>query len=411
MKSLVANQIHTSTSSGTRRTCLDRRRRRGDLRTRVLTRASSSSDGGLGLAGGLLSSLTGTLRGGRKGGKGGKGRTSIGRETSITTNEMGFGTWSWGNKLLWGYDESQDEELRQVFDLMVDNGVTFFDTADSYGTGKLEGRSEELLGRFARGRAARGDTTRVHIATKLAGYPWRTFSSRQWVDACRASLRRMGLEKISMAQLHWSTANYQPVQERVMWDGLVAMYDAGLVDAVGVSNYGPKQLRKIHAYLDKRGVPLASCQIQYSLLSRGKLQRDCKAACDDLGVTMVAYSPLGLGMLTGSYEVDDRGNWPALPNPRRILFNKVMPGAGPLLQTLGEVAAARGKTMSQVAINYCVSTGTVPIAGARNLEQARGNLGAIGWRLREGEVRALEIASDAVLKRTGGMQQNIFQTD
>ena len=70
----------------------------------------------------------------------------------------------------------------------------------------------------------------MHIATKLAGYPWRTFSSRQWVDACRASLDRMGLEKISMAQLHWSTANYQPVQERVMWDGLVAMYDAGLAD-------------------------------------------------------------------------------------------------------------------------------------------------------------------------------------
>lgn len=337
-------------------------------------------------------------------------RTQIGQNTSITTNEIGFGTWAWGNKLLWGYDESQDEELQQVFDLMVANGVTFFDTADSYGTGKLEGRSEELLGKFTRARRAGRDRTNVHIATKLAGYPWRTFSSKQWVDACRASLERMGLEKMSMAQLHWSTANYQPVQERVMWDGLVAMYDAGLVDAVGVSNYGPKQLRKIHNYLDSRGVPLASCQIQYSLLSRGKLQQDCQAACRDLGVTMIAYSPLGLGMLTGTYAPEDRANWPRLPNPRSILFSKVMPEAGPLLETLAEVARVRGKTISQVAINYCVSTGTVPIAGARNLRQAEGNLGAIGWRLREGELRALEEASDVVMRRTGGMQQNIFQT-
>ncbi len=337
-------------------------------------------------------------------------KTSIGpQNTGITTNEMGFGTWAWGNKLLWGYDESQDEELERVFELMVDNGVTLFDTADSYGTGKLEGRSEELLGRFTRQGRARGDRTNVHIATKLAAYPWRTFSSKQWVSACRASLARMGLEKMSMAQLHWSTANYQPIQERVMWEGLAAIYDAGLVDAVGVSNYGPKQLSKIKRYLDGRGVPLASCQIQYSLLSRGKLQRDCKAACDDLGVTMIAYSPLGLGMLTGSYSPNERGNYPRLPNPRGILFDKVMPGAGPLLETMREVADGRNKTMSQVAINYCITKGTVPIAGARNLKQAEGNLGAIGWRLRDGEVRALEEASDKVLKATGGMQQNIFQ--
>lgn len=143
-------------------------------------------------------------------------KTSIGpQNTGITTNEMGFGTWAWGNKLLWGYDESQDEELERVFELMVDNGVTLFDTADSYGTGKLEGRSEELLGRFTRQGRARGDRTNVHIATKLAAYPWRTFSSKQWVSACRASLARMGLEKMSMAQLHWSTANYQPIQEQI----------------------------------------------------------------------------------------------------------------------------------------------------------------------------------------------------
>lgn len=99
------------------------------------------------------------------------------------------------------------------------------------------------------------------MATKLAAYPWRLAPS-QWVAACRASLARTGQDRVALAQLHWSTANYAPLQERLMWDGLVAIYEEGLADAVGVSNFGPKQLAKIKAYLDKRGVPLAAVQVQ-----------------------------------------------------------------------------------------------------------------------------------------------------
>ena len=99
------------------------------------------------------------------------------------------------------------------------------------------------------------------MATKLAAYPWR-LAPGQWVGAARASLARTGLDRLPLVQLHWSTSNYAPLQERLMWDGLVAIYEEGLAEAVGVSNYGPKQLAKIKAYLDKRGVPLASVQVQ-----------------------------------------------------------------------------------------------------------------------------------------------------
>ena len=92
------------------------------------------------------------------------------------------------------------------------------------GTGRLNGRSEQLLGRFLDeypgSAAARSN---VRIATKLAAYPWR-LAPQQWVGACRASLARTGQERLALAQLHWSTANYAPLQERLMWDGLVAMY-------------------------------------------------------------------------------------------------------------------------------------------------------------------------------------------
>lgn len=320
---------------------------------------------------------------------------------------MGFGTWAWGNKLLWDYNEEDDEELQRVFNLMVSKGINVFDTADSYGTGSLEGRSEVLLGKFAKEYpGSNAVRNQIHIATKLAAFPWR-ITPNQWVKACSSSLNRIGANKISMAQLHWSTANYAPVQERLMWDGLVAIYDAGLVEAVGLSNYGPKQLKKIHKYLSDRGVPVASCQIQYSLLSRGSLQENVKAVCDDLGIAMIAYSPLGLGMLTGRYSPEDRSGYPSLPNPRSILFNRVLPGAGPLLQVMEEIGTQRNKTMSQIAINWCICKGTVPIAGARNLEQAEANLGALGWRLSESEIIELEKASDLIPK---GMTQNIFQT-
>lgn len=312
---------------------------------------------------------------------------------------------AWGNKLLWDYEEGNDEELQRVFDLVVSRGINLFDTADSYGTGKLNGRSEYLLGKFIREyRGSKRVKDNVHIATKLAAYPWRLTPS-QWVKACRSSVERIGVEKISMAQLHWSTANYAPVQERLMWDGLVAIYEEGLVDAVGLSNYGPKQLAKIHKYLTSRGVPLSSVQIQYSLLSRGPMQEAAKAACDDLGIALIAYSPLGLGMLTGKYSPTDRSSYPG--GPRGFLFNSIVPKAQPLYEVMSDIATTRKKTMSQVAINWCIAKGTVPIPGARNLQQAEQNLGAIGWKLGDGEVRALEEAANMIPR---AMTQNIFQT-
>lgn len=320
----------------------------------------------------------------------------------LKVSPMGLGTWSWGNQLLWGYDKSMDPELQQLFNLVVSKGINIFDTADSYGTGFLNGRSEELLGQFVREYPGSDkERNNICIATKLAPYPWR-ITSGQFVAACKGSLRRLGMEQLGIGQLHWSTANYQPLQERALWDGLVALHDEGLVQAVGVSNYGPKQMQQIHKHLEKRGVPLAAAQVQYSLLSRGPQQEETRAACQDLGVQMIAYSPLALGMLSGKY---DKGTLPQ--GPRAALFKQILPGAQPLLQVLQEVATTRRKTVPQVAINWCMCQDTIPIPGAKNLQQAEGNLGSLGWHLSSGEQAALAEAADMVPR---GMIQNIFQT-
>ncbi|XWS61395.1 hypothetical protein CRYUN_Cryun07bG0122500 [Craigia yunnanensis] len=286
----------------------------------------------------------------------------------LTVSPMGFGTWAWGNQLLWGYQQSMDSELQQVFNLAVENGINLFDTADSYGTGRLNGQSEKLLGKFIREfRGEKRIQDEIVIATKFAAYPWR-LTPGQFVQACRASRDRMQIEQIGIGQLHWSTANYAPPQELALWGGLVAMYE----------------------------------KVQFSLLSMGEDQMEIKNICNSLGIRMISYSPLGLGMLTGKYTPS------RLPRgPRGLLFKQILPGLEPLLVSLREIAKKRSKTIPQVAINWCISKGTIPIPGVKTMKQAEENLGALGWHLSSNELLQLDYAAQESPQR---MIQNIFQT-
>jgi pyridoxine 4-dehydrogenase len=314
---------------------------------------------------------------------------------------MGCGTWAWGNRLLWGYDESMDDQLQGVFNLCVSNGVTLFDTGDSYGTGKLNGRSEQLLGRFA--KAYQGvNQENICIATKLAAYPWR-LTRKSMMNACKSSAERLG-RNVDLVQMHWSTANYAPWQEAALLDGLADLYEQGLVKGVGLSNYGSKRLQWVHKRFQERGVPIATLQVQYSLLSTYPVtELGLKEVCDDLGIKLIAYSPLGLGILTGKYT--DKSKYP--PGIRNFLFKQLIPKAQPLLSCLQKIAESRNKTMSQVALNWCICKGTIPIPGAKNMEQAQQNIGALGWYLDSGEVEELDRVAASLEKK---MVQNIFQT-
>ncbi|XP_065863109.1 pyridoxal reductase, chloroplastic isoform X1 [Euphorbia lathyris] len=320
----------------------------------------------------------------------------------MSVSPMGFGTWAWGNQLLWGYQQSMDTQLQDTFNLALDNGINLFDTADSYGTGRLNGQSERLLGKFIRefpGKQKRDD---IVIATKFAAYPWR-LTPGQFVNACR-SVSQVIIGKVaSRANRHRSiTLVYCKLRSSTRISTLGWFSGNGLVRAVGVSNYGPKQLLKIHDYLKVRGVPLCSAQVQFSLLSMGKDQMEIKKVCDSLGIRLIAYSPLGLGMLTGKYTSS------TLPfGPRALLFKQILPGLDPLLSALREIAERRHKTIPQVAINWCICNGAIPIPGVKSVKQAKENLGALGWRLSSDELLQLEYAASECPRK---MVQNIFQT-
>jgi len=164
---------------------------------------------------------------------------------------------------------------------------------------------------------------------------------------------------------------------------------------VGVSNYDVAQTRRAAAALGRRGLKLASNQAPYSLLNRRVEKSGLLAFCKDLGVRVIAYSPIEKGILSGKYTP---GHLP--PGLRRRIYSReYVERVQPLIALLRNLGQAHGgKTPAQVALNWAICKGALPIPGAKNAEQARQNAGALGWRLTSGEVASLDAASEQVVK-------------
>jgi len=299
---------------------------------------------------------------------------------------LGLGAWAWGDTLFWGYDDKKDNELAEVFDYSVSKGVKLFDTAEVYGLG----RSETLLGQFAARNPAASD---IEVATKFAALPWRT-KPGDVLEAAKRSTERLG-RPIDLYQIHFPNA----WANEAYWDGLAEAVSSGLVKAAGVSNYGVDALRACHAKLKSRGIPLVSNQIQMSLIYPFALENGLVDTCKELGVDVLAYSPLGLGMLTGKFALPDQ-----LPEgPRKGIAEQFLrdPNFEALLGTMRDVGASKlpgGETASpaQVALAWCMAEGACPIPGARTLKQASSNIAAVDIRLSAEEIARLDAASAKV---------------
>ncbi len=275
--------------------------------------------------------------------------------SDLLVSPLGVGT----NK--WGSNNKADPELKAAFDAALAAGINFFDTAEMY----TLGGSERTLGLCL--KSSPGDAV---IATKFMPMPARLRKS-QLIDALKGSLERLGLERVDLYMTHFP---FPPVPIETWMDALADAVEAGLARAAGVSNYNEKQMRAAHAVLARRGVKLASNQVEYSLLARGPEREGLLAACRELNVTLVAYRPLARGLL-GS------GSSPAGANAA-------------LAALLRDIAQAHGKTPSQAALNWVICKGALPIPGARDAQHVRENAGALGWRLTDDEVEKLDEASN-----------------
>ena len=307
---------------------------------------------------------------------------------------IGFGTWSWGNQLLWGYDpERDDPELASTLQAAVAGGLSLVDTADSYGTGRFNGRSEALLGRILEECDAEM-RARLTVATKLAPFPWR-LGRRGFDRAFAASCDRL-CGHLRRVQLHWSTARYAPWQEGALLDGLADLVLAGRVAELGVSNLGPRRLRALQAHLAERGVPLRSVQVQLSLLAPEPIQAGgLKYTCAELGIDMLAYSPLALGVLT----VPPGSNPPSCTRLRAGLFRRLLPASLALRQEMAVIAEGHTASMAQVALNWCRAHGAMPLPGLRRVAQARDAVAALQWELTDAERMRLDALAQETSSR------------
>jgi len=318
-------------------------------------------------------------------------------ESDVFVAPIGIGAWSWGDQLYWGDGWSGENEAkaRGAFQTYADlcGEDAWIDTAEVYG-GFAGGESEKILGRFMRDSMSVNEQTgkpvsRPKVATKFAALPWR-LTKDSVVDACRASLSRCKTESCELYQLHWpglwSNDEYL--------SGLEEVVKQGLAQSVGVSNYAEKRLVKAHRQLKDMGIPLASNQIHYNLLYRLPENNGVLEKCKELGITVVAYSPMAQGILTGKY---DENNLPR--GARSRIYNEdFMRKARPLIDLMKEIGDNHGgKTCTQVSLNWLLCNPDVTvIPGAKTKDQVEDIMGSIGWQLDEGEVTELRKVAQRV---------------
>jgi len=274
------------------------------------------------------------------------------------------------------YGASDDRESIDTLNRAIDIGVTFWDTADAYGSGK----NEQLLARVLKDRRRQ-----VTLATKFAlrrgpdgAFVGVDGRPEYLKAACDASLQRLGVEQIDLYYQHRVDPNV-PIEDTV--GAMAELVQAGKVRFLGLSESSAKTLRRAHAVH-----PIAALQSEYSLWTRD-VEGEILPACRELGITLVAYSPLGRGFLTGSFRTPDdlaADDW-RRANPRFQGDNFEQNLA--LADRIRELAAAKGCTPAQLALAWLLAQGPdiVPIPGTRKRTRLEENAGSLEVELNDDE--------------------------
>lgn len=305
---------------------------------------------------------------------------------------LGTGTFGGSNELFRAFGASDVAEATRLVDIALDAGLTMFDSADVYSAGA----AETILGQAIAGRR-----DKVLISTKATfrsgDGPNDVGSSRHHLTrSVEASLRRLGTDYIDLFQLHGFDA-LTPVEETLR--ALDDLVRAGKIRYLGVSNFSGWHLMKSLAASEKYGLErYVAHQAYYSLIGRS-YEWELMPLGLDQKIGAVVWSPLGWARLTGKYR---RGQPP--PKDTRLQQSQAAVDAGPpvdeeylyrVVDALDAVAAETGRTLPEIAINWLLRRPTVSsvIIGARNEQQLRQNLGAVGWSLTADQIARLDAAS------------------
>ncbi len=306
--------------------------------------------------------------------------------TGIQVSPVGLGVMQFsggGGPFGLAFPYLSKKERMEIVGAALDGGVNWFDTAEIYGFG----RSERRLANALRDNGMRDD--QVIIASKW--FPL----LRTARNIPRTIGRRLeNLQEYSI-DLYYVHQPYSLSSVDAQMEAMARLVDAGKIGAVGVSNFDAGHMRQAHAVLAKHGLPLAANQVQYSLMERSIERDGVLAAAEELDVTVVAYSPLAKGMLSGKYHRHPE----LLARKGRLAgmgLRRDLESSRPLIEALEEIATAHRATPAQVALGWLISfhgERVVAIPGATSAEQAAQNAGAMALDLTRAELDQLDALS------------------
>ena len=308
--------------------------------------------------------------------------------SDVLVPRLGVGAMTWGDpsgrarwtpaKLAYGGGPANRDEEQRAFDASVAAGATLFDTAEMYGAGA----SERRVGELAHGRG-------VLVASK---FPPNMLSR---ADVMPRALER-SLELLQRPTLDLYMHHYPSRRVSIpkLMDLMADAVEQGKIRAVGVSNYSAEQMRLAHRVLGDRGIPLASNQVEYSLLHRKPETDGVLDTCRELRVTLIANQPLANGALTGKFVAGARPTGFRRFMPR--FRGKEREAVTPIVALLQEIGDAHDRRPAQVALRWLIENDLVlPIPGAKNGRQAADNAGALAFSLTPADIEALDRATAA----------------
>jgi aryl-alcohol dehydrogenase-like predicted oxidoreductase len=301
--------------------------------------------------------------------------TSLGK-SNIKISKIGLGLWQASNE--W---KGNDDEIVQAILKSHNQHVNLVDTAEVYG----RGHSEEVLGKALK-TLQREDFV---VATKVHGANLR-FDELQ--RACQASLNRLGLKHIDLYQVHWPDP-WEQIPLKYTMKALEKLYSEGKIRSIGVSNFAVRDLEEARSLLSHTDI--VSNQVRYNLLQR-EIEEEEMPYCKKENITILAWSPLAQGALTGKYDDsnkpigDVRENNKVFAGPNLVQVEK-------LVNTLADIATEHQCTVAQVALNWLAQNPiVVPIPGAKNPVQAEQNAIAADIKLSPKELTRIDEASKSV---------------
>ena len=308
-------------------------------------------------------------------------------QSTLEVSPIGLGCWQFsrGEGLIGRYWANLPQEtVSEIVRVSFEGGVNWFDTAEAYGKGASERSLAQALDELEVDRSRYAIADKWFPAFRFAGSIARTFPARE---------EALGGRHIDLHQIH-QPFSFSSVERQTA--AMAELRKEGRVGAVGVSNFNEKRMRAAHARLAAEGIPLATNQMHYSLIHRSIERNGVLDAAKELGVSIIAYSPLAQGILTGKFHdgLDIRRS----PGPRKYMKQfkpRGLEATRPLIDLLARIGETHNAAPAQVALAWTVQwhgTWVVAIPGASSVSQATSNADALRIRLSESELEELALA-------------------